>query len=80
MVAILLGASAGVIADSIWVGVRALTESSQGDLQPRLHEVIITSMLRAALLEGGALLALAAIVYLLAPASETTAESDVQLQ
>lgn len=68
--ATLAGASAAVAADQIWVGVRSLTESSAADLQPHLHEEIVTSTLQGIFLQAGALLALAAIVYLLAPAAK----------
>jgi hypothetical protein len=68
IVTILAGASAGVVVDQIWVGVRSLTETNGSDLQPHLHEEIVTSTLGSGLLQGGALLALGAIIYLLAPA------------
>lgn len=75
IVAVLVGASAGVVADQVWVGVRSLTESNGSDLQPHLREEIVASAVQAVLLQGGALLALAAIIYLLAPAFESDARN-----
>jgi hypothetical protein len=67
IVMVLAGASVGVVVDQVWMGIRSLTEIDGGDLQPHLREQIVTSTLGSVLLQGGALLALSAIIYLLAP-------------
>lgn len=70
IVAVLVGAAAGVTTDALWTGARAITETSGQTIGPAsLAEQVITSTAQEILLQAGALTALAAIVYLLAPAT-----------
>jgi hypothetical protein len=69
IVANLVGAAAGLIADHIWVAARTLDLApglASGAL-PSVTESVIVATLGQILLEGGVLLALAAIVYVLGP-------------
>jgi len=65
----LVGAAAGVIADSVWEAGHLLNLASNGGVTsstgPVVTETVITAAIQQILLEGGVLIALAGIVYLL---------------
>jgi hypothetical protein len=60
-----VGASAGVVADELWLAVRALTSTAVVGFGG-VAESVVTAVAHGVLLDGGGLLALAALVYLLA--------------
>jgi hypothetical protein len=71
IVAALAGAAAGVTVDALWVAARTLTQVSGQPAGPiGLAEQVITSTAQQILLQAGALIALAAIVYLLGPTDD----------
>ena len=72
VVAILLGAAAGLVADALWEGFRALAtdEVSGGDSLASFEEQVVTSTVRNVLTEGSLPLGLAAIIYLLGPETD----------
>jgi hypothetical protein len=80
LVAILAGAAFGVIADDLWVGIRALTISTSSTVAAEPTETVVVNTVRNVLLEGSVPLGLALIAYLLGPtaadhpATETTSE------
>jgi hypothetical protein len=69
IVANLVGAAAGVIADSVWEAGHLLNLASNvgvtSNAGPVVTETVITTAMQQILLEGGVLIALAGIVYLL---------------
>jgi len=73
VVAVLVGASLGLIVDDLWVAIRDVTANGLAGI-PGGAEDVVTGTARDLLVDGGALLGLAAIVYLLAP--ERLEDSD----
>jgi hypothetical protein len=66
----LVGAAVAVVTDEVWGAVRALTITNLGQAPTpiSLSESVITTAARDIALYGGALMAMATIVYLLGPA------------
>ncbi len=66
----IVGAAVAVVADEVWIGIRTATTASVGQLPAPISvtESVITSTAKEIALYGGALLAMAIIVYLLGPA------------
>lgn len=67
LVAILVGASAALIVDAVWVAVRALTTNSNALGFGDTNEGIVVSSLRNLLFDAAPLLGLAAILHQLGP-------------
>lgn len=67
----LVGAAVAVIADVVWSAVRTLTAANLGQSSTpiSLSENVITAAAKDIALDGGALIAMATIVYLLGPAN-----------
>lgn len=62
--ALLVGSSAGVVVDHLWVAIRSLTGAATA-LSPGFSEAVVATALDGIFLDGGALLGLAALVHLL---------------
>ena len=75
LVALLVGASAALIVDNVWIAVRALTSNSNALAFGDSREGIMVSGLRNLLFDAAPTLALAAILHQLGPGATDEARS-----